>query len=341
MHREPTITDVAQHAGVSKGLVSLTLNNRPGVAAETRRRIFASVDALGWTPSTSARGLSMRSTFALGLVVRRSADVLAADPFFPAFIAGVESVLSDVGWSLMLSVPFDARDEERTYRQLGGRRVDGFFLTDLRVDDPRPSLLAEREVAAVMIGRPFTDPRFPAVSQDDRAGVRAAVEHLVGLGHTHIAYVAGDQQLVHGRQRLDAFVAAVTTAGLSDDHVIGEFSAASGARATADLLTRRDRPTAVVYGSDPMAIAGLGVLQAAGIAVPATMSVVGFDGNELGAYLHPALTTVLTDPLRWGAEAARTLLRVIELRPSDPRALDYDLRPAELLLRASTAPPPP
>jgi DNA-binding LacI/PurR family transcriptional regulator len=342
MHREPTITDVARHAGVSKGLVSLTLNDRPGVAPETRRRIRASVEALGWRPSASARGLSLRSTFALGLVVRRTADVLAADPFFPAFIAGVESVLGVAGRTLMLSVTADAGADEEAYRELGGRRVDGFFLTDLRVVDPRLAWLAGREVPAVTIGRPVTPAPFAAVSQDDQSGVRAAVDHLVGLGHRRIAYVAGDQQLVHGVQRLTAFVAATTAAGLSSDQVVaGDFSAASGARATVELIGRTDPPTAIVYGSDPMAIAGLGVLQAAGIAVPQQMSVIGFDGNELGHYLHPALTTVLTDPLRWGAEAARTLLRVVADPTLDPRGLDHDLAPAELLLRASTAPPSP
>ncbi len=93
--QRPTISDVARRAGVSKGLVSLALNNRPGVAPATRDRILAAAAQLEWTPSPHARGLSLRSTLAVGLVVRRQPAVLAADPFFPAFIAGIESVLAD------------------------------------------------------------------------------------------------------------------------------------------------------------------------------------------------------------------------------------------------------
>ncbi|WP_232821935.1 LacI family DNA-binding transcriptional regulator [Desertihabitans aurantiacus] len=339
-----TISDVARRAGVSKGLVSLALNGRPGVAAGTRQRVLDAAAELGWAPSQQARGLSMRTTFSLGLVVRRDPAVLAADPFFPSFIAGVESVLSTDGWSLVLSVAPDEEAEHRAYEHLARSRVDGFFLTDLRVDDPRPALLAGLRAEAVLVGPAQPGTELPSVNVDDRHGVIAAVEHLVALGHRRIAYVTGDVAMVHGRNRLDAFRQAVTRAGLTTDLIRpGDFSASSGASATSELLADPDPPTAIVYASDPMAVAGLGVLQALEVRVPAEVSVIGFDGVELGGYLHPPLTTVRTDPFGWGVEAARVLRARLGRGTAGTPATDgqHDLAAAELLLRGSTAPVPP
>lgn len=332
-----TIQDVARRAGVSKGLVSLALNNRPGVAVATRQRVLDAASELGWIPNSYARGLSLRTTFTLGLVVRRDPSVLMANPFFASFITGVESVLSTRGWSLLLSVVPDQEAERDAYRNLAGNRADGFFLTDLRIDDPRPQLLAELGAQAVLVGPPQPDTDLPAVNLDDRPGVTASVEHLLRLGHRRIAHVTGDLRMVHGAGRLDAFRQALDRAGLAADLIQpGDFSAASGATATEALLAEPDPPTAIVYGSDSMAVAGLKVLQSAGARVPDDVSIVGFDGIELGDYLTPPLTTVRTDPVRWGVAAALLLCARLagEAIPDHP-----DLPPAELLVRGSTAAP--
>ena len=336
MRERPTIVDVARHAGVSKGLVSFALNNRRGVAPETRQKILASADHLGWTPSRAARQLSLQTAFALGLVIRREPAILAADPFFPLFIAGVESVLAHRGRSLVLSVVPDDAAERRAYRRLADeRRADGVFVTDLRVSEPRIPLLEDLGVPAVVVGRPVQATPWPMVSVDDRAGIAAAVRHLAAAGHTRIAHVAGDVEMVHGRSRLEAFVATMTELRLDPAQIATtDFSTGSGASATQAMLERRDPPTAIVYANDPMAIAGLGTITASGRRVPDDISVVGFDGTEIGAYLHPPLSTVTTDPYGWGARAAEVLLEQI----ASGRAADVTLPPAQLLVRSSSGP---
>ena len=138
----PTIADVATRAGVSKGAVSFALNGRPGLAKATVDRILAAADELGWRPSNRARSLSVSKAFALGLVITRDPGVLSSDPFFPAFIGGVESVLAPRGQALVLQVVAPGEDEEAGYRRLAqDGRVDGVFLSDLRHDDPRIDLL--------------------------------------------------------------------------------------------------------------------------------------------------------------------------------------------------------
>ena len=112
----PTINDVARLAGVSKGAVSFAFNNRAGVAPETRERIFAAATELGWTPSSRARALSVSRSLAVGLVMARPPETLRADPFFPSFIAGVESELSTHGYALLLQVVPEHEGEQRELR---------------------------------------------------------------------------------------------------------------------------------------------------------------------------------------------------------------------------------
>jgi DNA-binding LacI/PurR family transcriptional regulator len=208
----PTIADVATRAGVSKGAVSFALNGRPGLAKATVDRILAAADELGWRPSNRARSLSVSKAFALGLVITRDPGVLSSDPFFPAFIGGVESVLAPRGQALVLQVVAPGDDEEAGYRRLAqDGRVDGVFLSDLRHDDPRIDLLTSLGLPAVTLNRPEVPSPFPAVCLDDRPGTIAVVQHLLELGHRRIAHVAGPQDFVHATARRDAFVSALTS----------------------------------------------------------------------------------------------------------------------------------
>lgn len=332
----PTILDVARHAGVSKGLVSFALNGRPGVSDETRVRILASAEALGWKPSLRARSLSVDRSYALGLVIGRSVDVIAADPFFHAFIAGVESEFSTAGQVLVLAQATPGREEAATYRGLAAdKRVDGVILTDLRTGDDRIALVQELGLAAVTLGHPDVPSPFPSVSVDDGGGIRAAVEHLVGLGHRRIAHVAGPADMLHSRRRAEAFGDAVAAAGIEPVAVVEtDFSAVDGAHATRKLLAlgRDRRPTAIVYSNDHMALAGLGVAQRAGIRVPDDLSITGFDNTELAEHIFPSITSVATDAAAWGALSARLLLAAIAKQPVE----DLDLSEPRLVVREST-----
>lgn len=338
MRRSPTIADVARAAGVSKGTVSFALNDRPGVAPETKARILAAAAELGFHPSHRARALSHSRAFALGLVMARPAELLGADPFFPAFIAGVETELAKVGQALVLRVVTGGWDEEAAgYRQFAeDGRVDGVFLSDLRVGgDPRLPLLEELRLPAVTLQPPEASP-FPAVALDERTGIRAAVEHLVSLGHRRIGHVAGPQEFVHGRGRRDAWRDALADLGLPPGpEAAGDFTAAGGAEATRRLLRDGEPPTAIVYANDLMAIAGITVAHELGLSIPGDLSITGFDDTELAGHVHPALTTVHMDALGMGRAAASTLLGLVESGSAE----SVELPPTELVVRRSTAPP--
>ncbi|MGH8774943.1 MAG: LacI family DNA-binding transcriptional regulator [Jiangellaceae bacterium] len=335
--RRPTISDVAHRAGVSTGAVSYALNNRPGVGEATRRRILVAADELGWQPSHRARSLSTAQAFALGLIVARPPQLLGADPFFPPFIAGVETVLAEQGRALVLQVVPSPEAETAGYRRLAAEgRVDGVFLSDLRHDDSRIALLQEVGLPAVTLNRPDRPSPFTAVCLGDRPGFTAAVDHLISAGHQRIAHVAGPQHFVHGRGRRQAFEDAMRVAGLASGPVVeADFTAAAGARATAQLLDLAEPPTAIAFANDLMAIAGVNVARERGIDVPGDLSVTGFDDAALAAHIYPPLTTVRTDTYAWGQTSARVLLAVIDGTHDG----DVDMPPGHLVVRRSTAAP--
>jgi DNA-binding LacI/PurR family transcriptional regulator len=335
MPRRPTIDDVAAHAGVSKGTVSFVFNGRAGVAQSTKERVLASVEELDWTPHRRARSLSTSRADALGLVLARDPVLLGADPFFAPFIGGVESVLAPLGQSLLMRFVAGDAAEQTAYQTLSREsHVDGVILADLRRADPRIALARELGLPAVTLNRPTVRSEFPAVCVDDKAGIAAAVAHLAELGHTHIAHVGGPEVYLHATGRRRAWERAMRRHGLEPtDFIAADFTAAGGAAATRTLLNATQRPTAVIYANDLMAISGMAAAQQLGLEVPADLSIVGFDDAELSAYLHPALTTVRTDAFGFGVAAAQTLLTVIEGGPP----ADRELPAAQLVVRDSTA----
>ena len=333
--RRPTIRDVAQRAGVSKGAVSFALNGRPGVADETRARILRAADELGWRPSASARALSQRRALAIGLVLAGPPAQLG--DHFCQLLTGMEEVLAVQGYVLVMSVVADTQAAVVTYERLiSDQRVDGVVLTDPRADDPRYSPLAELDVPAVVVGDPVWSCPFPYVAADERPVVMQAVRHLVDLGHRRIGHVSGPRNVAHAAVREQAWRDAMTAAGLRcPESVDGGFSAGGGALATRRLLAAEDPPTAIFYANDVMAIAGVGVARERGVRVPQDLSMVGCDDISLAQHVDPPLTTINHDAVTHGRIAAARLLATLnstqpdQVAPPDP----------VLVVRASTGPP--
>lgn len=337
MGQRPTIADVAQRAGVSRSSVSFALNDRPGLSAQTKARILAAAEELGWTPSRPARALSLGKAGALGLVLTREPGLIGADPFFPAFIAGVESVLAERGDGLVLHVT-PADGERSVYERLAAdRRVDGVLLTDVRQDDPRPALLAALGLPAVAVACRSWVEGLCVVELDDRPAFVAAIRRLAELGHSRIAHVQGPQEFRHAQSRRAAWSDTLRELGLPEGPLRpGGFTAEGGAAATRELLALRQPPTAIVYGNDLAATAGLAVAQELGVRVPDQLSIVGYDDTLLAQYTHPPLTSARADAQGWGVAAARALDAVI----ANGSAPDVELPPAEFLPRGSIGPAP-
>ncbi len=336
MHvKRPTIADIAKRAGVSTGAVSYALNGQPGVSAATRQRIIDIANEIGWRPSSAARALSVSRAHAVGLVIVRPPQTIGVEPFYMRLLAGLESELSRQRVALLLQLVEDHGSAiESVRRWWAERRVDGVFLTDLWIDDDRLPMLEQLDIPAVLIGRPQAGRALPGVWSDEAPAVTSIVDYLVSLGHRRIARVAGIPGLDHTQIRTHAFRTAMSRHGLSEAEVIvTDYSWEDGARATRTLLARSERPTAITFDNDVMAVAALGVAREMGVAVPAELSIVAGDDSQLCELVSPAVTALTRDIVSYGANAARTLLAAIDGRsPSS-----FQDATAHLTPRASTA----
>lgn len=336
--KRPTIAEIAARAGVSIGAVSYALNGRPGVSAETRKLILDIANEIGWRPSVAARSLSGSRAHSVGLIIARPADTLGVEPFFMRFIAGLERELSGRRTALLLQVVEDHRAAIDAMRLCWAeRRVDGMVITDLWTEDARIPVLEELQIPAVLVGRPRPDTEIPAVWTDDAAAVVSAVDYLVALGHRRIARVAGLSALEHTQVRIAAFRQAVLGHGLGEPQVIEtDYTWEEGMRATRTLLSRRDRPTAIMFDNDVMATAALNVAQEMGVAVPDELSIVAGDDSQLCVMVRPALTALSWDIQAYGVQTARVLADTIDDRSPGSRQVGT----ASLVVRSSTTSPP-
>lgn len=329
-----TIFDVAKKAGVSISSVSAALNGTSGVSGATRARILSTAEGLGFSPSLRARSLSGRRAFALGFVVRRPPDVLEIDPFFGAFLGGIEEALNPRDYALVLHVGSDLEESLSRYRRLAQEsRVDGVFLSELTEEDPRVELVTELGLPAVGINPDAGFP-LPAVRQDHTAAIDQLVDLFVERGHTSIGYVAGRPGFIHSRQRREAWESAIQRHGLRPGPVSdGQFSYEGGAHAAIEILSRRDRPTAVFCANDLSAMGFVAEAQRLGFEVPGDLAVAGFDGIELGRYVRPPIATIITSPRQLGRRSAELLLDLADGRP----VKDVEVEPARLDLRGPSS----
>ena len=320
--RRPTIDDVAARAGVSSASVSFAMNGQPGVGEETRARILAAAEELGWHPSAHARGLARARAHAIGLLLARPVEQLEVDPFFVRFLAGIERTLARTDHALVLRVSGGPTDLAAYERLAASGRVDGFLLCDVELDDPRFGLIA---LPAVVAGHPVSPCPFPWLETEHAQGIAAVVEHLVELGHERIGFCGGSERFEHVQARLRVWRETLEAAGLEPGPV-----------AFGDPLPLLDRRvTAIVHSSDMLAAAGLAAARERGVDVPGDVSLTGFDDSPLAALASPPLTSVRIDYAQFGEAAAAALLATIAGEKPPP----FRGAPPELVVRASTAQP--
>ena len=273
------------------------------------------------------------STGAVGLVLARPARLLGVEPFFMEFIAGIEERLAERDLSVLLHVVADHEAEIAAYRRWAGRGlVDATVVVNPVVDDPRPAVLQELGLPAVVVG---DAPDLPAVRTDHAGPMTEALGHLLDLGHRRIARVTGPSALQHTRARTAALLSGCAAAGVDPVIVEGDYSEEAGAKLTTSLLNGPEPPTAILYDNDVMAVAGLAAAASLGIAVPAELSLVAWDDSTLCRLASPALTTMSVDVHQFGVSVAESVLERIDGVPVTPRWSPT----ARYLPRGTTAPP--
>lgn len=311
-----TMQDIAQATGLSQSTVSRILNRSPTVvpiAEATRERVLAAAKELGYRPNPLARGLRGASTMLLGVIVRDITDV-----FFAGAIEAATVAASRRGYNLVLGHAHARADEAiALWGVLEARHCDAILLLGDMRDQPRLiEDLAGDPLPVVALWQGSTPMDIPSVTVDNRAGIRAVLDHLTELGHRRTAFVGG-RLLGDIKEREEAYVDYLTELGEpphDGDIQHGLNEPAAGAAALERLLDQPDPPTAVVASTDVLALGLLHAAHERGLRVPDQLSIAGFDDIAIAAYSVPALTTVRM-PVREMVEQAIQVVLDDEAEP--------------------------
>ena len=302
------IKDVARHAGVSVGTVSNVINRPDGVSEETRRRVQASIQHLGYVRSEHARQLRAGHSRILGLLV-----LDMGNPFFVDVARGAERTARDAGLGVMVCNSNQSVSEEAYYLALfAEQRVRGVLLTPADTSGRSIEQFHRARIPFVLVDRVGLGEGGCSVSVDDVAGGTLAVRHLVAAGHRNIAYVSGPSHLQQIRDRRTGALAALAEAGLEAGSLTelptDTLNVAAGRDAGARLLGLPHRPTAVFCANDLLALGVLQFLFAAGLKVPRDIAIVGYDDIDFASAAAVPLTSVRQPAVAMGRMAAELLL---------------------------------
>ncbi len=328
--RRPRLDDVAARVGVSSATVSLVLRGVAGPSAETRDRVLEAAAALGYRPDRTASLLARRRRHLLGVLM----DV--HNSYHAELVEDLHDAAEARGYDLVLSTLTRSRDERRAVDTLLDFRCDALLL--LGPESPAARLAdLGASLPVVCVGRRLTSPVVDVVRSADDRGVALAVEHLAGLGHRDIAFVDGGRGTIAADRRR-GYRSTMRRLGLEDSATVvaGDHTEAAGSRAAALLLAEPTRPTAVVASNDRCAVGLLDAVRRAGLAVPQSLSVVGYDDSTISRLAHVDLTTVNQDPRAQAEQAVALAVERLDGERTTPR--EAVLTP-HLVVRGSTAPP--
>ncbi|MFD0432767.1 LacI family DNA-binding transcriptional regulator [Streptomyces chartreusis] len=330
----PVMDDVARLAGVSKQTVSRVLNDHPSVRAETRETVLSAMRTLGYRPSRSARSLASGRTRMVGVI---SFDAARYGP--ASILTAINTAAQEAGY-LLSSIALDTAEPDtvvEAVNRLSAEGADGVIAI-------APQLWVGKALADTRLDTPLIvlenglDSDTQQVTGDSRAGARKAVEYLLGLGHRTVWHIAGPTGWTSADHRLGSWQSCLEAAGAAvPTPLIGDWSADSGYE-LGRRLARRTDVTAVFASNDQMALGLLHALHEAGRSVPGDISVVGYDDIPEAAHFLPPLTTVRTDFAEIGTRSLRLLLD--RLDGTEEPSWSRSLVPVELVIRASSGPPP-
>jgi LacI family transcriptional regulator len=348
-----TIADVASRARVSTATVSRVLAGHGRARPETRERVFSAARELGYRPSGVARSLRQRATRTLGLIIT---DI--ENPFFPQLVRAVEDAARDHGYAILLCNAADDPERESGYLDLlVDRWVDGVVIAASSLGGRHREWLADAPLPIVLINSTDQEIGLPTIASDNRAGGALAAAHLAEIGHRRFGLIAAPERNIDAPDRLAGARDALQAAGIADSaiHVArGGPGVAGGERAAAEILARDPTVTALVAYNDLMAIGAMRAIRAAGLRIPADVSVTGFDDVDLAAYVDPPLTTISQATAEMGHWAVDRLTRELADRVSARVATangrptagsaaeewtpDHIVLPVRLQVRGSTGP---
>lgn len=316
--RRVTIKDVAARAGISRQTVSRVLNDDGVVAEETRMRVLAAIDELGYRPSAIARSLVSQRTYTLGLLTADFSDYTHA-----RIIEGAEAEAREHGFLIFVSGAEHSPDGEPLCCSpvLSQHHAEGLFIVYHGTDQDSYHIFEHisSDLPIVTIGYAPNRADIVTVGIANYQGAYQATQHLLGLGHRRIAHITGPLQMYGSQERRAGYLAALRGVGCTADDswlASGDWSSSSGYQATRELLERGPGFTALFVQNDRMTMGALQALREHSLRVPQDIAVVGFDDIPSTPYFDPPLTTVHQPSYELGRIGARLLIDLINGKPA-------------------------
>jgi LacI family transcriptional regulator len=330
----PTMKEVAELARVSVQTVSLVVNNRPEITEETRARVQAAIDELGYQPHAGAQSLRSGQTGIIGLLMPD-----ANNPHFWDIVGGVEEAAIEHGYRLLLATTALSPERERSsFQALAQQRIDGLILMLTFPELFEEELASLKRQGKPMVSTGRISPGLDAVNANYDDGAQQMMDHLLSLGHRRIALIHGVGRPSLASERVEAHQRCLRAAGIPLEEALIAHCGPSleeGFAAAERLLDLSPRPTAILGINDIMAMSALQASLRRGLRVPEDISIAGFDDIAMAAFLAPALTTVRVN----GAEEGRQMARLLFERLTDPQLPPREVQiPVQLVIRGSTGP---
>lgn len=331
----PTLRDVALHAGVSTATASRVLNAPDRVSKTTRNRVTDAVRALAYSPNFAARAMAARRTNTIGAIIPTMENAI-----FARGLQAFQTALRAEGFTLLVAASaYDPAEESAQIATLIARGADGLLLIGHERDPDLYRFLDARNVPALVTWAYDPTETRPSVGFDNRAAMRDLAREVLARGHIRLAAISAPTSgNDRARDRLHGIRDALSEAGLPPDLPVEivPYGIDEGARAFATLMAADPSPTAILSGNDVLAVGAMRQARAMGLDVPRDVSITGFDDLELARVTTPELTTIHVPHRQMGRVAAETLVAMVR-DGTTPASISL---PADLRLRGSLGPPP-
>ncbi|MBX2894143.1 MAG: LacI family DNA-binding transcriptional regulator [Cyclobacteriaceae bacterium] len=326
-----TIKDIARELGISPSTVSRALKDHPDISVQTKKAVNELADKLNYQPNIVALNLRQKKTNTIGVIIPEIVHF-----FFSTVISGIEDVAYTAGYNVILAQSNESYQRELTdMKALFNSRVDGMLISISRETtnfDHIESIIS-KGVPIVFYDRMYNSPSSSKVIVDDYAGAKEGVMHLIEQGCKRIAHLNGSPNLMISIDRLRGYKEALEENGLKYDESLvitvpsGTFE--EGKRGMSKLLNLNHLPDAVFAGNDPMAMGAMMAIKEKGLKIPQDIALVGFSNWFFGELMEPSLTSIDQPGFEMGQEAARLLIRQIEMKDKE----DFEPEPETKILK--------
>lgn len=331
----PTLLEVAKLAGVSPSTVSRVVTGKIPVSPSLARIVEQAIIETGYVPNLAARQLVTNQTDTIGLIVAETQRGVFSEPFFGELMHGVVQALEETRFHVILVIAQSTQDRIWLDHYIGSKHLDGIMMLAPRKGDLLPSILSRHGVPTVYLGKPYDSKPHVYVDADNIGGTKNAVQYLKKSNAKNIAFLGGVATMRSSQDRLIGYKKGLESVGLKINESLilnTDYSEMGGQLAMESLLKENVKIDAVITASDSIAIGAMRAVSSAGIKIPEQISFIGFGDEPRSEFLEPALSTITQHTVELGARLARTLVDIIEGRPTKKIAIV----PTQLVIRKTT-----